>query len=68
MSGLPWSLADGLLLAPPVSWLAAGSYHLVSRNRHRIQGPGAATAQRAELVHRTLSELALSVSDSPAKQ
>ena len=38
-SGLPWSLAGRLMLIPPVSWLAAGIYHIVSRNRHRIPGP-----------------------------
>jgi predicted DCC family thiol-disulfide oxidoreductase YuxK len=38
-SGLPWSLAGRLMLIPPVSWLAAGMYHVVSRNRHRIPGP-----------------------------
>jgi predicted DCC family thiol-disulfide oxidoreductase YuxK len=38
-SGLPWSLAGRLMLTPPVSWLAAGAYHIVSRNRHRIPGP-----------------------------
>jgi predicted DCC family thiol-disulfide oxidoreductase YuxK len=39
MSGLPWSLVGRLLLVPPVSWLAAGAYRLVARNRHRIPGP-----------------------------
>jgi predicted DCC family thiol-disulfide oxidoreductase YuxK len=38
-SGWPWSLGGRLLLLPPVSWLAAGVYHVVSRNRHRIPGP-----------------------------
>jgi predicted DCC family thiol-disulfide oxidoreductase YuxK len=38
-SGLLWSLAGRLLLIPPVSWLAAGAYHVISRNRHRIPGP-----------------------------
>jgi predicted DCC family thiol-disulfide oxidoreductase YuxK len=39
MSGLPWSVAGGVMLVPPVSWLAAGIYHLVSRNRQHIPGP-----------------------------
>ncbi len=38
-SGRPWSLAGTLLLIPPVSWLAAGAYHVIARNRHRIPGP-----------------------------
>lgn len=38
-SGLPWSLAGRLMLTPPVSWLAAGGYRIVARNRHRIPGP-----------------------------
>lgn len=38
-SGLPWSLAGRLMLTPPVSWLAAGVYLVVARNRHRIPGP-----------------------------
>lgn len=38
-SGLPWSLAGRLMVTPPVSWLAAGVYRLVARNRHRIPGP-----------------------------
>lgn len=38
-SGLPWSLAGRLMLIPPVTWLAAGIYHVISRNRHRIPGP-----------------------------
>jgi predicted DCC family thiol-disulfide oxidoreductase YuxK len=38
-SGLPWSLAGRLLVLPPVSWLAAGVYRLVARNRHHIPGP-----------------------------
>lgn len=38
-SGLPWSVPGRLLLIPPVSWLAAATYHLVSRYRHHIPGP-----------------------------
>jgi predicted DCC family thiol-disulfide oxidoreductase YuxK len=38
-SGLPWSPAGWLLRLPPVSWLAAGTYRVVARNRHRIPGP-----------------------------
>ena len=38
-SGLPWSVPGRLLLIPPVSWLAAGVYRVVARNRHRIPGP-----------------------------
>ncbi len=38
-SGRPWSLAGRAMLIPPVSWLAACVYRVVSRNRHRIPGP-----------------------------
>lgn len=38
-SGRGWSAVGRLLEVPPVSWLAAGTYHLISRYRHRIPGP-----------------------------
>jgi predicted DCC family thiol-disulfide oxidoreductase YuxK len=38
-SGLPWSIPGRLLLIPPVSWIAAGCYHVIAANRHRIPGP-----------------------------
>ena len=39
-----WALAGRVLRLPPVSWLAAGAYQLVARNRHRL--PGATDACR----------------------
>ncbi len=37
-SGPLWGLAGRLLLVPPLSWLAAGVYRLVSDNRRRLPG------------------------------
>jgi predicted DCC family thiol-disulfide oxidoreductase YuxK len=40
-----WSRIGGRLLAlPPASWIAAGGYRLVARNRHRMPGGTAACA------------------------
>ena len=33
-----WRVAGRLLLIPPVSWMAAGGYRLLSRYRHRLPG------------------------------
>lgn len=37
-----WAVAGRLLDLPPVSWVAAGVYALVARNRHRMPGSTAA--------------------------
>jgi predicted DCC family thiol-disulfide oxidoreductase YuxK len=36
--GGAWSVLGLLLVVPPVSWLAAGVYAVVARNRHRMPG------------------------------
>ena len=36
--GGAWRLLGALLLVPPISWLAAGLYELIARNRHRMPG------------------------------
>jgi predicted DCC family thiol-disulfide oxidoreductase YuxK len=36
--GGAWATLGSLLTVPPVSWLAAGVYEVVSRNRHRLPG------------------------------
>lgn len=41
----PWRIAGHLLAAPPVSWIAAGCYRVISRYRHRL--PGSTCAARA---------------------
>ena len=33
-----WKLTGSALLAPGISWLAAGAYRLVARNRYRLPG------------------------------
>lgn len=40
----PWQVLGTLLALPPVSWLAAGVYRLIARNRHRMPGGTAACA------------------------
>jgi predicted DCC family thiol-disulfide oxidoreductase YuxK len=39
-----WTLVGAAMLVPPVSWLAAGVYALVARNRMRLPGGTAACA------------------------
>jgi predicted DCC family thiol-disulfide oxidoreductase YuxK len=38
-SGSGWAVLGTLTDLPPFSWLAAGIYLVVSKNRHRIPGP-----------------------------
>jgi predicted DCC family thiol-disulfide oxidoreductase YuxK len=40
----PWRPIGALMLVPPISWLAAGAYHLVSANRYRLPGATPACA------------------------
>ncbi|HZP51642.1 thiol-disulfide oxidoreductase DCC family protein, partial [Actinocrinis sp.] len=40
----PWRPIGALMLVPPISWLAAGAYHLVSVNRYRLPGSTPACA------------------------
>jgi predicted DCC family thiol-disulfide oxidoreductase YuxK len=47
MTSGPLVLAGWLLLVPPISWLAAVGYPLVSRYRHKLPGATAACAIRA---------------------
>jgi predicted DCC family thiol-disulfide oxidoreductase YuxK len=44
--GFGWRLAGALMTVPPVSWVAALAYRLVSRYRHRL--PGSTAACRAD--------------------
>jgi predicted DCC family thiol-disulfide oxidoreductase YuxK len=44
--GGAWSAIGSLIREPPISWLAAGVYELVSRNRHRL--PGSVPACRGD--------------------
>jgi predicted DCC family thiol-disulfide oxidoreductase YuxK len=37
-AGGPWRPIGALLRVPPFRWLAAGVYHLVTVNRHRLPG------------------------------
>ena len=37
-AGGPWRPLGLLLRVPPIRWLAAGVYHLVTVNRHRLPG------------------------------
>ena len=41
-AGLPWSLLDAVLSAPPVRWVAPAVYRLVAANRYRLPGGTAA--------------------------
>lgn len=43
-SRLPWRPIGALMLVPPISWLAAGLYHLISANRYRLPGSTPACA------------------------
>lgn len=43
-SRLPWRPIGALMLMPPISWLAAGAYHLISANRYRLPGSTPACA------------------------
>jgi predicted DCC family thiol-disulfide oxidoreductase YuxK len=36
--GGAWATIGSLIREPPISWLAAGIYEMVSRNRHRLPG------------------------------
>lgn len=40
----PWRPIGALMLVPPISWLAAGAYHLISANRYRLPGSTPACA------------------------
>ena len=40
----PWRPIGALMLVPPISWLAAGAYHLISVNRYRLPGSTPACA------------------------
>jgi predicted DCC family thiol-disulfide oxidoreductase YuxK len=40
--GFWWRVAGGVMTVPPVNWLAALGYRLVSRYRHRLPGSTAA--------------------------
>lgn len=40
----PLPLAGALMATPPLSWLAAGAYRVIARNRHRLPGATAACA------------------------
>ncbi|MYW07733.1 DUF393 domain-containing protein [Streptomyces sp. SID2563] len=42
--GGPWRVPALLLRIPPTSWLAAGVYRVIARNRHRMPGGTAACA------------------------
>ena len=42
----PWRLVGYAVLAPPLSWLAAPTYRVVARHRHRL--PGATPACRMD--------------------
>lgn len=44
--GPGWRLAGGLMLRPPIAWLAAPIYSLVAANRHRL--PGASESCRID--------------------
>lgn len=37
-AGGPWWILGAILATPPASWLAAGAYAWVARNRHRFRG------------------------------
>ncbi|MFE3190320.1 thiol-disulfide oxidoreductase DCC family protein [Nocardia sp. NPDC059240] len=43
-AALPWRVVGTVMLIPPVSWVAAGVYRLVAKNRHRLPGGTAACA------------------------
>ena len=42
--GGPWGLVGRLMTVPPVSWLAAGVYTVVARNRHHLRRFGSTPA------------------------
>ncbi|HEU5425539.1 MAG TPA: DCC1-like thiol-disulfide oxidoreductase family protein [Actinocrinis sp.] len=44
----PWRPIGALLLVPPISWLAAGAYHVISANRYRLPGSTPACAVAAQ--------------------
>lgn len=44
---LPWSLAGRVMETPPMSWVAAGAYRLIAKNRYRL--PGSTDACRLDL-------------------
>ena len=37
-TGAGWRIIGRIMLIPPVSWLAAGVYSVVAKNRHRMPG------------------------------
>lgn len=43
-AGKPWSIAGKIIATPPFSWLAAPTYWLIARYRHKM--PGATDACR----------------------
>ena len=47
----PWRPIGALMLVPPISWLAAGAYHVISVNRYRLPGstPACAVASAQRL-------------------
>jgi predicted DCC family thiol-disulfide oxidoreductase YuxK len=47
----PWRPIGALMLVPPISWLAAGAYHLISVNRYRLPGstPACAVASHQDV-------------------
>jgi predicted DCC family thiol-disulfide oxidoreductase YuxK len=47
----PWRPIGALMLVPPVSWLAAGAYHVISANRYRLPGSTPACAVAAQSSH-----------------
>ncbi|HEU5357224.1 MAG TPA: DCC1-like thiol-disulfide oxidoreductase family protein [Actinocrinis sp.] len=44
----PWRPIGALMLVPPISWLAAGIYHVISVNRYRLPGSTPACAVSGE--------------------
>jgi predicted DCC family thiol-disulfide oxidoreductase YuxK len=46
--GGAWATIGSLIGEPPISWLAAGFYEVVSRNRHRLPGSVPACRQNGE--------------------
>lgn len=44
--GGAWGVAGRVIDVPPLRWLAAGAYHLIAANRHRL--PGSTPACRSE--------------------
>jgi len=44
----PWRPIGALMLVPPISWLVAGAYHVISANRYRLPGSTPACAVAAQ--------------------